>query len=592
MENQTEPGNIDTRSLADALGDDGSQQGDVGTPAAHNDSNSAAAPSTPAAASNEAPKPHPRKDVDEDEEEEEGGGYVIGDEPDANEPTSPQTLSPVSARSLSPTPAGTTPAAATAAVTAPSEGDRARTAGAAGGGDRRAQRQTRHPESVHSLHSMFPDLDLDTVALVLDSTGGNTETAINALLQMNDPTFQAPAESTQVDADAALAAHLAAEQDRDIDLAQQQHQQQRRSGSTRAGGGFGGLFQAGGGPPSQSAPANYDPSKLAYQPRVRKPVAPPAARAAYHAPPPSRAHDPSQSLIPGLPGPNEAKQWQEDFNRFAEVGISKAASTFSALKAKAAASFGADSSSSGARNSGTATPAEGRSTASPAQQRLAEPPSSPRERSGSNSSFTNLGSRWSLPSLGTGGSGSTASGPGRNVSGSSVGSNPRGLMSPSAFDKDATTVGEDELAQILARGSVKPPAKVQSSTTGKGSATSDSTTDATDDDDELLGWGGAARTKAPASTAREQKELPPPAPEAALAPSAQGNGSKTLSASTSTGSVGLMAGMGAAGGGLAGASLIAGERRSLDSRSEERDAHGGDDSDEEEYVSNPFADDD
>ncbi|KAE8258093.1 hypothetical protein A4X13_0g1902 [Tilletia indica] len=582
----TEPGDIDTRSLADALGEEGHEEHDSRATAAPKNNASSSA-STPAPAAKEPTKTHTQTKTEE--EESGAGGYVIGDEPEGNEPTSPETLSPVSARSLSPVPT-TTPATTTAAAVAAAAPSVAADARRAGAENRRAQTQTRPSDSVQSLHSMFPDLDLDTVALVLDSTGGNTEAAINALLQMNDPSFQAPAESTQLDADAALAAHLAAEQDRDIDRARL-HQQQRRSGPARGGGVFGSLLHGGGGPTSQSSTtgsSSYDPSKLAYQPRVRKTAAPPSARAAYQAPPPNRAHDPSQSLIPGLPGPNEAKQWQEEFNRFAEVGISKAASTFSALKAKAAASFGADSSSPGTPTSGSISHAESRSTSSFAPQRGSQPPSVPRERSGSNSSFSNLGSRWSLPSLSAGVPNPSSSGPGRNVSGSSTGSNPRGLMSPTGFDKDATAVGEDELAQILARGSIKPPSKDHTGSAGE----APSRANAAEDDEELLGWGGAARTKPAVSTARSQKELPNPVQQESSSVSAPGSGSHALSAPIGTGSLGAAAGIGAVAGGIAGAGVIAGERRSLEVRSEERDTHGMDDSDEEEYVSNPFADDD
>ncbi|KAL9933565.1 hypothetical protein V8E36_007741 [Tilletia maclaganii] len=555
---------IDTLSLADALGDKGAQQ--------------TAAQPKPAQQEQDKSKEKQQHGVaDNDEDEEAGrGGYVIGDEPDPQPEStadgtntgSPETLTPVSARSLSPVQPNAALRPLSSSTAAPP------VAAAAGGPDalpRPAnaprQQQSNHPESVHSLHAMFPDLDLDTIALVLDTKGGDTEAAINALLQMNDPSFHAPTEADQqLDADAALAVSIAAEQDRDIDLAQrhqQQQQEQRRFGPGRGGGGaFSSLFGGGGGgasfgggsrqqagvaPPSSQPPSgpSYDPSKLTYQPRVRKPPPSAAGRAAYNAPPPSRAHDPNQSLIPGLPGPNEAKQWQEDFNRFAEVGISKAASTISALKAKAAASFGGDSSQSSRPSSSSASSRGSR----PSQQQVH-----------------------------------------------------RGLTSPNSFDHDAATVGEDELAQILARGSSggapRAPPKDSATTIRVGKHVEQ---DDDAEEDGLLDWGGAAKTKSGAgasatSSARASSDKPLPAP----LPASSGGPTSQPGPTTGTGLAGSNAAKGAAiaagGAAVGGAAAIVGaetgEQRSSATTTSAAAADPAEDSDEEEYVSNPFADDD
>ncbi|KAK0559587.1 hypothetical protein OC861_006595 [Tilletia horrida] len=592
----SEPDRIDTTSLADALREAGDEEtrpsgASLGPSLGaakgqedlkHSEGNTKAA-MTKAAVADAAEEP---------------SGYIIGD-PEVNEHHSPETLSPVSARSLSPKPISK------AATTAANQTPAATTAIPSSAPPRQAQRQIRHSESVHSLHAMFPDLDVDTVALVLETKGGNTEEAINALLQMNDPSFQAPAESNQVDSDAALAASIAAEQDRDIEYAQHQ---QRRGGSGRGGGGgggfagLGGLISQGGGfnpEPPVDQRNSYDPTKLTYQPRVRKTPASAAARAAYNAPPPSRAHDPSQSLIPGLPGPNEAKQWQEDLNRIAEgssgttAGMSKAASTFSALKAKAAASFGGDSSGSSTPTAGVYGEGRGsRDSSAGGSQRQSS--STSRERSSSNSGFGGLGSKWSIPSFGNnsgggGGGGSGASSGGRNVSGSSTASsNPRGLMSPTGFDKDAATVGEDELAQILARGSIRPPPK-DSPVAASGLASNVREKSDQDEDDGLLGWGGAAKTKkklpSTSASAPVEKSLPTPAsPTAPEVPTKSQNITPVAAAAT-----------GAVAGGAAVSGLVAGDRLAEDARpstSTPAELHDDVDSDEEEYVSNPFADDD
>lgn len=52
--------------------------------------------------------------------------------------------------------------------------------------------QNEFDATVTTLHSMFSDLERDTVAMVLESVGGNADDAVNALLAMNDTSPSPP----------------------------------------------------------------------------------------------------------------------------------------------------------------------------------------------------------------------------------------------------------------------------------------------------------------------------------------------------------------------------------------------------------------
>lgn len=133
---------------------------------------------------------------------------------------------------------------------------------------------------------------------------------------MSDPNYVPPPPS-ETDSDAALARSLAAEQEQSLN---RQHRPSGRGGSQppSLGGWFGGNQS----PSQQQQPQQptYNPNALNYQPRQRKTPPNPNARAAYNASTPpitSQAanHNP---LVAGFPGSNEAKQWEESINKFAE----------------------------------------------------------------------------------------------------------------------------------------------------------------------------------------------------------------------------------------------------------------------------------
>lgn len=119
---------------------------------------------------------------------------------------------------------------------------------------------------------------------------------------MADPSYQAPAVDAQHEADAALARSLAAEQERGFRSSQaaRDYSQPARTLAGSQAGGTGATY-----------------TNLTYQPRVRRAPVIPGARAAYSAPSPP-GQDPDRSMVPGMPGPVEAKQWQGEINKFAE----------------------------------------------------------------------------------------------------------------------------------------------------------------------------------------------------------------------------------------------------------------------------------
>ncbi|KAJ1030154.1 hypothetical protein NDA16_001066 [Ustilago loliicola] len=243
----------------------------------------------------------------------------------AQKASSPATLSPSSPRAMSPAPETTLPPTSDI------------------------------PPAVAELKSMFPDLDNETIAAVLSSRGGDQESAVNALLQMSDPNFKPATSEARTDSDALLAQTIAMEEEqrhheqmaRHQQRQQQQHSQSMGRGGGGAGSFFSGLLNSDSREQSTPSAPSYDPNALTYQPRVRK--APTAAsgaagaRNAYASQNQPSAASPSyadgESIIPGMPGAKEAKQWQEDINRMAETGLARAASTFSSFRQKASAAF-------------------------------------------------------------------------------------------------------------------------------------------------------------------------------------------------------------------------------------------------------------
>ncbi|PWN48433.1 hypothetical protein IE53DRAFT_407086 [Violaceomyces palustris] len=465
------------------------------------------------------------------------------------------------------------------------------------------------------ISNMFPDLDADTIAAVFAARGGDQEATVTALLQMSDPSFKPSNAEQQTDSDAILAQTLAMEeQQNQIRLAsqrqqqQQQQQQQASFGGGRGGGGFnnflGGL---GAGPATSEQQPSYNPNNLSYQPRVRKPVPTPAARAAFHTPPPPGL-DPSQSLVPGLPGPQEAKVWQEEINRMAESSMAKAASTFSAIRQKAEAAF----SSSGG---GPPPLNEGADVHSPTE-------GDGRARQGG------VGNLWKSATSANGGGESgtkeTFSSPAR----SSTMPSPRGLSSPVSpqmgdYDKDPAPVGENELAKIIARGRNDSSSEerrggggVLSQLGGKGRALaerySSSSSSSSSSSPSSSGWDQAGRTGGSGGGRISLKDNTRPwsqdasggqgvttkdpislmdgaagrglttSPKARSTPataSATEDGGDKKAAALSFGAAGGTVGLSAAA-----AAVGAGER--------DEDDPDGSDSDDLEYVSNPFEDED
>ena len=350
--------------------------------------------------------------------------------------SSPATLSPSSPRAMSPNTAPVHPTTM-------------------------AQPTTNVHPAVTELKSMFPDLDTETIATVLSSRGGNQESAVNALLQMSDPSFKPTTSETGTDSDALLAQTIAMEEEQRHHelMARQQHSQNTGRGGGGAGSFFSGLLNSDSrGQPASSAPS-YDPNALTYQPRVRK--APPANpgvagnRMSYAAPshPPAAAspsHAEGESAMPGMPGAKDAKQWQEEINRMAETGLARAATTFSSLRQKASAAFN--------------NPQDGGAGAGQSNSRP----------SGGNGGGAGFAQAFQNFRTGSGrGSSSTDEKPA--ASNASI---RQGLTSPrspnaSEYDQDPSPVSENELAKIIARGGGSGGASTNKSSSGKARALAD-----------------------------------------------------------------------------------------------------------------------
>lgn len=353
----------------------------------------------------------------------------------AQKASSPATLSPSSPRAMSPN---------TASVHSASM----------------AQPTSKVPPAVAELKSMFPDLDTDTIATVLSSRGGNQESAVNALLQMSDPSFKPTTSETRTDSDALLAQTIAMEEEQRHHelMARQQHSQSTGRGGGGAGSFFSGLLNSDS--RGQSAPSapSYDPNALTYQPRVRKaPSANPGVagnRTSYAAPshPPaaSLSHAEGESAIPGMPGAKDAKQWQEEINRMAETGLARAATTFSSLRQKASAAFN--------------NPQEGGAGASQTNSRV----------SGGNGGGTGFAQAFQNFRTGSG-RGSSSNDEKTAASNASF---RQGLTSPrspnaSEYDQDPSPVSENELAKIISRGGGSGGASANKPSSGKARALAD-----------------------------------------------------------------------------------------------------------------------
>ncbi|CCF54281.1 hypothetical protein NDA11_001028 [Ustilago hordei] len=489
----------------------------------------------------------------------------------AKKASSPATLSPSSPRVMSPASAATRPTATATQV----------------------------PPAVAELKSMFPDLDNETIAAVLSSRGGDQESAVNALLQMSDPNFKPATPETRTDSDALLAQTIAMEEEQRhheqmaqhqqrLQQQQQQQQQQHSQSMGRGGGGAGSFFSGLLNPDSreQSAPSapSYDPNALTYQPRVRKGPTPASgaagARNSYASQNQQPAASPSyadgESIIPGMPGAKEAKQWQEEINRMAETGLARAASTFSTFRQKASAAF--NNAQEGGENNGQAAvgASGGNATGAGFAQAF--------------QNFKNTTGRSSNDEKAT----ASTDAPSRHAL-----TSPR-TPNASEYDQDPSPVSENELAKIISRGrggraraladryglGIKNTGRANSASTQGGAGAESS---------DYAGWDQAGRAPISIKDNTNSKRFADDADKKRLdsiarMDSAGGRGitspridrSPTKETSTTTGTGGVAAaGTAGAAGGVGAASLA------KDSGDDPND-----DSDDLEYVSNPFEDED
>ncbi|CDU24151.1 uncharacterized protein SPSC_02780 [Sporisorium scitamineum] len=508
----------------------------------------------------------------------------------AQKASSPATLSPSSLRAMSPAPA--------AAQAAPASDV---------------------PPAVAELKAMFPDLDNETIAAVLSSRGGDQEAAVNALLQMSDLNFKPTTNESRTDSDALLAQSIAMEEEQKhhehlARRQQQQQQQQQHFGSGRGGGGAGSFFSGLLNPDARESSAastpSYDPNALTYQPRVRRGAPAQSAGAAAAAaaaaaagartsyappnhPPPgtSPSYHPGDSVIPGMPGAKEAKQWREEINRMAETGLARAASTFSSFRQKASAAFNNPQDGTGQPGT-TSSSAGGASTAAGAGAGFAQ----------AFQNFRNNTGRGSNPSEPQQATAATSS--------------PRQFTSPRSphaieYDQDPSPVSENELAKIISRGGAGS-ASSNPSTAGKARALaeryglgiknanragSSTTSVGASGASDYAGWEQAGRTPisitdntTKAGEARQDSVAlmdtaggrGVTSPRLGRSPSREGSPVKASGGKTGAGAAAV--GAGAVGATGAGAAAVA---------SDKHDEHDpNDDSDDLEYVSNPFEDED
>lgn len=389
--------------------------------------------------------------------------------------------------------------------------------------------RTSADQTTQSIKAMFPDLDKDTIQAVVVAEDGDFERAINTLLQMSDPTYVPPPpakETSQTMQDEQLARSLAAQEQQS---AIQENQRSRGPLPHSArGGSLGALF----GGEHRETPS-YDPTNLTYQPRVKRTTSGQTYPVRQE-----RRPSPSNEAAPAVwPGPKEAKAWQEDINKFAETGFAKAASTFSALRQRSEQAL-----------QGVGQPRN-------------QGPSTATQEAGAAASVGSMFSGWTQ-----------RKGPTSTMSPT--------ISSGKGFDSDASPVGDNELAKVLARG--RNPAQSGHSTgsppSGSGRRSSVNNNDRykkdshtpgrpsgehNNDQGDTLSWEDAGRTK-------DSKPFEPIKVHGEPSESAPRNAVSLMESS--------------AGRGISSPkSLQAGSKSS----------HNDDDDDDDlEYVANPFEDED
>ncbi|TKY90761.1 hypothetical protein EX895_000759 [Sporisorium graminicola] len=500
-------------------------------------------------------------------------GKAAASTENAQKASSPTTLSPSSPRALSPAPAAdqTTVSAAVA---------------------------TEVPPAVAELKIMFPDLDNETIGAVLSSRGGDQEAAVNALLQMSDPNFKPTTTERGTDSDALLAQSIAMEEEhRHHERLARRQQQQQQYGSGRGGGGAGSFFSGLLNPdvrePSAAAAPSYDPNALAYQPRVRRSApASTGARTSYappNHPPPgaSRSYEAGDSVIPGMPGAKEAKQWQEEINRMAESGLARATSTFSSFRQKASAAFNNPQDGSGQPGAVGSSGGNG-ANAGAAGAGFAQ----------AFQNFRNSTGRGSNPTEAQQATTPAATATSRQFT------SPRSPHA-SEYDQDPSPVSENELAKIISRGGGGSAGSSSPSTAGKARALAEryglginnanrtgSGSAASGGAADYAGWEQAGRTPIVITDNTANVGAGEGKDSVALMDAAGGRGvtsprvarspARQPSPVKAAGAAGVAAAVGAGAGVGVGAVAL--------------DTHEGhdlnDDSDDLEYVSNPFEDED
>ncbi len=445
------------------------------------------------------------------------------------------------------------------------------------------------PPAVAELRLMFPDLDNETIGAVLSSRGGDQEAAVNALLQMSDPEFKPSNAETNTDSDALLAQSVAMEEEHRHQAEMARRQQQQQASMGRGGGGagsfFSGLMGSDGRDSAAATSPSYDPNALTYQPRVRRGAPAAGARTSYMppshtSPAASPSYERGDSVVPGMPGAKEAKQWQEGINRMAETGLARAASTFSNFRQKASAAFN--------------NPQEGQG------QPGAVPSSGSGASSGSGfaQAFQNFRNNAAVRSS------STSS----QAPATAAATSPRQFTSPrsphaSEYDQDPSPVSDNELAKIISRGGAGGSSDASGGKAralaeryglgikngGRGGAGASQTGGSAAGASDYAGWDQAGRTPISISDNTVKAVQEKRSDSIDRMDGAGGRGitsprldrSPTKETSTAT-KVGAAAVGGAAVGAGAGAAVAA--------KHDDGEADG--DSDDLEYVSNPFEDED
>lgn len=165
--------------------------------------------------------------------------------------------------------------------------------------------------AVEQLTAMFPNLHASTITDILRSKRGNLDASITMLLQISDPDYRPTPTREMPPPSAAYGPYLHA-------------------------------------PPAAPTGPEWNPSALRYHPRMRHtrsaaaPAPEPSVPMHADAPPYATHHGYHSYSHEGgrpWPTPEDTKMWQDNLSRFTEVGLAKMGSTFSSLRQKAEAAL-------------------------------------------------------------------------------------------------------------------------------------------------------------------------------------------------------------------------------------------------------------